>query len=124
MKLSWEDSWHKKGFWNLARDKRWQEGGAMPEEEGDVIREYNALHEENFLSGWLMDVEGEGGKKWKVKERVREEGGKKEMREEEWRRDGEKEENEAVSARRRCVGFISREGFDIESQGEDSESCG
>ena len=46
------------------------------------------------------------------------------MREEEWRRDEEKEENEAVSARRRCVGFISREAFDIESQGEDSESCG
>ena len=63
-------------------------------------------------------------RRWKMKERVREDGGKKEMREEDWRRDGEKEENEAVSARRRCVGFISREAFDIESQGEDSESCG
>ena len=69
MKLSWEDSWHKKGFWNLAREKRWQERGAMPEEEGDVIREYNALHEEHFLSGWLRDVEGEGEsqRRWRKK---------------------------------------------------------
>ena len=29
----------QKGLWNL---------GAMPKEEGDVIREYNAMHEENF----------------------------------------------------------------------------
>ena len=33
----------QKGLWNL---------GAMPKEEGDVIREYNAMHEENF---WLRD---------------------------------------------------------------------
>ena len=25
----------------------------MPKEEGDVIREYNVMHEENFLSSWL-----------------------------------------------------------------------
>ena len=28
-----------------------QDRGAFPEEEGDVIREYKAMHEDNFLSG-------------------------------------------------------------------------
>ena len=28
----------------------------MPREVGDVIREYNAMHEENFLSSWLREV--------------------------------------------------------------------
>ena len=37
---------------------------------------------------------------------------------------GETEENETVRAKRRCVGFISAEAFDIFSQGEDVESCG
>ena len=46
----------QKGLWNLAREKRLQERGAMPKEEGDVIREYNAMHEENFLSSWLRDL--------------------------------------------------------------------
>ena len=40
----------QKGLWNLAREQRLQERGAMPKEEGDVIREYNAMHEKNFLS--------------------------------------------------------------------------
>ena len=30
----------------------------MPKEESDVIREFQAMHEENFLSSWLR----EGGK--------------------------------------------------------------
>ena len=46
----------QKGLWNL---------GAMPKEEGDVIREYNAMHEENFLSSWLREdlVQKRGKKK-------------------------------------------------------------
>ena len=61
----------RKGFWNLAREKRLQERGAIIEEEGDVIREYSA---ENFPSSWLREdlVEKEERRK-KVKERVREE---------------------------------------------------
>ena len=43
-----EGSVAQKGLWNLAREKRLQERGAMPEEEGDVIREYTAMHETNF----------------------------------------------------------------------------
>ena len=66
-----------KGLWNLAREKRLQERGAMPEEKGDVIREYNAMHEENFFK---QPTEGRSGRKAgkkKVKERVREEERKK-----------------------------------------------
>ena len=116
----------QKGLWNLAREKILQKRGAIPKEEGDVIREHNAMHEENFLSSWLREdlVEKEERRK-KVKERVtEEEEGKKVKREEERKRDGEKEENETVSAKRRCVGFISAEAFDIFIQGEDLESCG
>ena len=39
-------------------------------------------------------------------------------------REEEKEENETVSAKRRCVGFISAQAFDIISQGKDLESGG
>ena len=53
-----------------------------------------------------------------MKERVREEEGKKRKREEERKGDGAKEENETVSAKRRCVGLVSAEAFNIFSQGK------
>ena len=31
--------------------------GELPNEEGDAVREYKALHEENFLSSWLRENE-------------------------------------------------------------------
>ena len=46
----------QKGLWNLARNKMLQDRGALPKEEGDVVREYKATHEDNFLSGWLREV--------------------------------------------------------------------
>ena len=54
-----------------------QDGGALPKDEGDLHREYKAMHEENFLSSWL----GEDGKN--KEERIMEadketKGGKKE----------------------------------------------
>ena len=42
-------------LWNLATEKRLQDRGALPREGGKVIREYNAMHEENFLSSWLRE---------------------------------------------------------------------
>ena len=44
----------------------------MLEEEGDVIREWNAMYEENFLSSWPREdlVDKQESRK-KVKERVR-----------------------------------------------------
>ena len=50
MNLRWEDFSRKKV---LSRKKMLQDRGALPEEEGDVVREYRAMHEENFLSNWL-----------------------------------------------------------------------
>ena len=36
-----------------------QDRGAMPKEEGDIVRKYKAMHEDNFLSSWVReDVEG------------------------------------------------------------------
>ena len=62
MNLSWKDRWRQKGFWNLASEKRLQDRGALPREEGDVIRECNAMHEENFLTSWPRE-DLVGGKK-------------------------------------------------------------
>ena len=45
----------QKVLWNLAREKMLQVRGAVPEEEGGVVREYKAKHEENFLSSWLRE---------------------------------------------------------------------
>ena len=65
------------------------------------------MHEGNFLSSWLR----EDGKE------KRENNGN---RQGEQRRDGQKveEENETVSVKKRCVGSVSVEAFDIFSHGE------
>ena len=98
----------QKGSRNLAREKGLQDRGAFPRENGDVFREYNAMHEDNFLSSWLReDLEGKEERRKKVIERVREGERKTVTREEEREREGEKEENDTVSAKRRCVGFVS-----------------
>ena len=38
----------QKGLRNLARNKALQNRGVLPREEGDTIREYKAVHEENI----------------------------------------------------------------------------
>ena len=64
----------QKGLWNLEREKRLQERGARPEEEGDVIREYIAINEEDFLRSWLReDLVEKEERSQTVKKRVREE---------------------------------------------------
>ena len=85
-----------------------QDRGVLLKEEGDVIREYEAMHKGNFLSSWLKE---EGKDKeaitMEIDKETKEETSKKRMREE------EKEEQETVSAERRCVGSVSAETFDI-----------
>ena len=64
----------QKGLWNLFREKMLQDRGALPKEDGDIVREYKAMHEENFLSIWLReDVEDEEERRRKVKKETREE---------------------------------------------------
>ena len=109
----------QKGLWNLVRERILRDRGAMPKEEGDVIREYKAMHEEIVLSSWLRE---DGIEK---EERIMETGKEtKEERGKKRRREEEKEVNETESAKRRCVGFVSVEAFDIFSQSGDLESCG
>ena len=38
----------QKGLWNLAKEKIMKKRGELPNEEGDAVREYKAVHEENF----------------------------------------------------------------------------
>ena len=118
-KFEMEGFMSEKGLWNLVREKVLRERGALPKGEGDVIREYNAMHEDNFLS-WLR-------RDGKNKEETRLEMGKEstEGRGKRRRREGEKEENEAETVRRGCLGHISVEFFEICSQEEeDTEGCG
>ena len=96
----------QKGPWNLARDTMLQDRSALPKEGSDVIREYKAMHEENFLSSWLReDVEGTAERKKKVDKETREEVSRKRKRE------GEKGEDETVAVERRCINPVSAEDF-------------
>ena len=49
----------EKGYGNSAKERMLGDRGAFLEEDGNRMREYKAMHEENFLSSWLReDVEG------------------------------------------------------------------
>ena len=64
----------QKGLWNVAREKMLQDRGALPEEEGDISRDYKAMHEEHFSSSWLReDVGGKEERRKDREEKVREE---------------------------------------------------
>ena len=106
----------KKGLWSLETEKMLQDRGALPEEEGDVVREYKAMHDEIFLSSWLRDVgEDKKEREMDADSETKELVSKKRTREE------EKEENETEIVKIRCVNPVSTEAFDIFCQGEDSE---
>ena len=38
----------QKGLWNVAKEKMLQDSGALPMGEGDTVREYKVVHEEDF----------------------------------------------------------------------------
>ena len=53
-----EDSWHKNVGGTSPKVSIMKERGALLKEEGDIVREYKAMHEENFMRNWLgEDVE-------------------------------------------------------------------
>ena len=71
-------------------------GESFAQEEGDIVREYKAMHEENFLSSWLRkEQEDKKGRKMEADRETKEDMGKKRTREE------EKEENETVIVKKR-----------------------
>ena len=106
-KLEMEGFMAQKGSWNLATEKILRERGALHKEVVDAIREYKAMHEENFLSSWLRE---DGREEEERTAKVNEEN------EEEWREkrktEEEKEENKTVTVKRRCDGFVFVEAFE------------
>ena len=92
----------QKGLWNLATEKKtMKERGELPSEEGDVVRESEAVHEEDFWSSWLRE-----GEKSKGESKIEAEG-KREVEGEKRKREEEKEENETVTVQKKNV----RSGF-------------
>ena len=77
----------------------------MPNEEGDAVREYRAMHEENFWSSCLREDERGKEERMAKAEKNEEEKGEKRKREE------EEEENKSGRAKRRCDGCVSVEAF-------------
>ena len=54
--------------------------GALPKEDADLTRDYKAMHEEHFLSGWLRDDtqgKAEEVKEWNRKDQEEEAKGRK-----------------------------------------------
>ena len=47
----------QKGLWHIAKTRMLEDRGASLEEEGDLIREHQAMHEENLHSSWLREDE-------------------------------------------------------------------
>ena len=75
-----------------------KERGESPNEVGDAVREYMAMHEDNFSSSWLREDERGKEERTARAEKNEEERGEKKKRE-------ENEENETVTVKRKCEGF-------------------
>ena len=95
-----------------------KERGELPNEEGNAVREYKTMHEENFWNSWLRENEICKAGRMAKTEKNEEDKGEKRKREE------EKEENETVTVKRTCEGGVSVEASKIFSQERDLESCG
>ena len=71
----------QKGLWNLAKEKM-RERGEWPNEGGDVVREYKAMHDEGFWSSWLREDEKSKERKAEAEGKGEEEGEKRKREEE------------------------------------------
>ena len=90
----------QKALWNIARDKKLEDRGAFPEEDGHQLRKYRAMLEENFLSSWLReDVEVRIAEMEKWNEEAKQEESKSGKREVE-------REEERMVIKRRCVNRV------------------
>ena len=80
--------------------------GVLPREGGDLLREHQAMHEENFLSSWLRgDMDGENAEMESLKEEVKQEeskSGKRMVGGKMWR----------FQIKRRCLDRMSGEVFE------------
>ena len=73
----------QKGLWNLAKEKIMKERGELTDEEGDAVREYRAMREENFWSSRLREDERGKEERMAKAEKNEEKKGEKRKREEE-----------------------------------------
>ena len=81
----------QKALWNVAREKMLEDRGALPKADGDLSREYKAMHEEHILCSWLREhVEGTVERRKNMNKYAREEESKSGKREVE--RENEKTE--------------------------------
>ena len=72
----------QKGLRNIAKRRMPEDIGALPREDGDLLREYHAMHEENFLSSWMReDVEGKEEQRERLNEEAEREESKRGKRE-------------------------------------------
>ena len=90
LKVSWRK---KKIVESSKKNTALQDRGALPREEGDAIREYKAMHEENILNSWLRE---DGKSKTKEGKEVTEDMCEK------GKRGRKKEEDETVVKRKLC----------------------
>ena len=67
-------SWHKNALWNIAKKRVLAGRGAMPREEDDLVRQYEATYEESSLSTWPKeDTEGKAEEVEEMRKRTKEE---------------------------------------------------
>ena len=105
----------------VERRQMLRDRGALLLEEGHLLREYKAMHEERFLSGWLRDdVESTEESKTDMDKKAREEESRCGKREERERRGN--------GGQRRCVNPFSRGNFEdscpVEVLGDLGFPCG
>ena len=75
--FEWEVSWLRKGGGTSPQKRILEDRGALPKEDGDLLRGYQAIHEEKILSSWLREnVEGEEEERERLNEEARQEGSK------------------------------------------------
>ena len=78
----------QEGLWNIVQKRMFEDRGALPREDGDLLWECQATHEENFLSSWLREgVEGKEMERGEV-EQGSQRRGKKKWKRERWRKKG------------------------------------
>ena len=97
----------QKGSRNIPKKRMLEDRGALPKEDGDLLRENQAMHEGNFPSSWLReDVERE------EEERKRLNKGAEEKEESNSGKRVVEGERERVEIKRRCLDRRSSEVFE------------
>ena len=99
----------QKRLWDIAKKRMLEDRGALPREDGDLLREYQEMHEENFLSSWLQeDVEGKEEEREKMNKEAKEEESRSGKREVE----GERKRVE-IDSKIICANRLSGKVFDV-----------